>query len=203
MWHSAVSGLFAAAALVVALAGCGADTEPSARPDADQVRDVVQRFGQASARKDAETICRDLLADRLVQSVERIGLPCESALKRGLADVRQPSLRVLEVDVNGDRATALVRSSAAGQPTSEDRMGLVRQAGEWRILSLDGGESARTTTSTTPTITTQTTRPRTTTAPTRTTATTTTRTTTTTATAPTRTARTVTTPTRTTTTRGR
>ncbi len=194
MRHTAVSGLLAAAALAVAVAGCGADTEPNARPDADQVRDVVQRFGQASARRDAATICRDLLADRLVESVERIGLPCESALKRGLADVRQPSLRVLSVEVDGDRATALVRSGAAGQPTSEDRMVLVRQDAAWRILSLDGGEPARTTTSTTPTVTTKTTRPPTATMRTATTRTATTRTATT---------RTATTPTRTTTTRGR
>jgi len=162
-----VTYLTLATALVT---GCGADTEPASQPADQQVRTVVQRFGTASARRDVEAICRDLLSRRLVRSVESIGLPCETAMLKGLADVRDPTLRVLSVSVSGDRASALVRSRAEGQSVSEDRIELVREDDEWRIASLaagggGGAETTRTVTTPRRTVTTPT---RTVTTPTRT-----------------------------------
>ncbi|HMJ36061.1 MAG TPA: hypothetical protein VK501_19305 [Baekduia sp.] len=123
---------------VVALAGCGADEEGggSGLPDDQQVRAVVARFGVATQAKDYQTICDRLLADELVQSVESIGLPCESALQKGLADVRDPRLEIREVSLSGGRALVSVHSTAAGQPPSDDAVQLVKQHGEWRIASL-------------------------------------------------------------------
>jgi hypothetical protein len=152
-----------AAALLTAVAalaaGCGADQNGgdgggSGLPDDQQVRAVVARFGIATRAKDYQTICDRLLADTLVRTVESIGLPCESALQKGLADVQDPRLEIRQVSLGGGRALVSVHSTATGQPASDDAVQLVKQDGEWRIASLaepqGGATSATPPTSATP-----------------------------------------------------
>jgi hypothetical protein len=117
--------------LLVALSGCGGG--PS---DVDQVRVVVEGFGEATKAKDYQRLCDDLLSPKLVEEVERVGLPCEVALRQGLGEVRSPELTIGRIEVKGDNATADVRSSAAGEPPSRDVLELIRVADAWRIASL-------------------------------------------------------------------
>jgi hypothetical protein len=124
----------------VLAAGCGADREGPT--DEQQVRAVVARFGIASRAKDYQTICDRLLAETLVRRVEAVGLPCESALQRGLADVRDPRLQIRQVSMSGARALVSVHSTAAGEPPSDDAIQLVRENDEWRIASLAEPASA-------------------------------------------------------------
>ncbi len=119
--------LLAAAATV--FAGCGGES------DETKVRETLDRFADATARKDYQTIC-DLLSRDLVEEVRKVNLPCEVAFKRGLEDVERPSLRVQRVAVDGNTATATVRSSAANQQPSQDEVRLVKEAGQWRVASL-------------------------------------------------------------------
>ncbi|HEU4974780.1 MAG TPA: hypothetical protein VFT50_06785 [Baekduia sp.] len=134
-----------ALALAAAAAGCGADTEGG--DDARAVRDVVTRFGDATRTRDYQTICDQLLADSLRQKLEAIGLPCETALQKGLADVSDPHLEVRDVAVSGARALVSVHSTAAGQPPSDDAIQLVREDGEWHIASLASAGDPGTSTS--------------------------------------------------------
>jgi predicted small lipoprotein YifL len=127
----AVRALVSALALAL-LAGCGAESPP---PE-DQVRATVAAFGEATAAKDYQRLCDDILAPALVEDVERVGLPCEVALRQGLDEVRDPRLTVGGVRVQGDRATARVRTAAAGQEPSEDSLRLERVEGSWRVASL-------------------------------------------------------------------
>jgi hypothetical protein len=137
--------LLALAALGVVGAGCGADREGAAKvSDEQRVRAVVARFGVASATKDYQTICDRLLAEALVRSVESVGLPCESALQRGLSDVRDPRLQIRQVSLSGARALVSVHSTAAGQPPSDDAIQLVLEHGDWRIASLATPSSSTT-----------------------------------------------------------
>jgi hypothetical protein len=156
------------AALVGAatLAGCGADSEGGGGPDATtQVRAVVARFGVATRTHDYQTICDDLLADDLVNKIEAIGLPCESALSRGLGDVKSPTLTINDVSIAGARALVSIHTTAAGQPASDDALQLVRESNRWKIASLaaPAGGEATTETATTETATTATERATTTT----------------------------------------
>ena len=122
-----------AAALALALlAGCG-DQAP---PPEDEVRAAVTAFGEATAAKDYARLCDTLLSPSLVGEVESIGLPCEQALRQGLQDVEEPRLTVGAVRVDGERATAEVRSTASGQEPSRDSLELERVEGSWRIASL-------------------------------------------------------------------
>jgi hypothetical protein len=114
------------------LVGCG---EQGPTPQ-EQVRSTVAEFGRATAAKDYRTLCERLLAPELVEEVESIGLPCESALRRGLGGVREPRLTIGEITVRDDEATAEVRTSAAGEEPSQDTLELVNLDGSWKISSL-------------------------------------------------------------------
>lgn len=116
----------------VPLAGCG-DSEPS---DEEQVRQTVTTFARSVEAKDYKTLCDRVLAPKLIEEVEQIGLPCEVALERGLGEVEEPRLTVGTIEVDGEGATAEVRSSAAGQPPSRDTLKLERVGDSWRISSL-------------------------------------------------------------------
>jgi hypothetical protein len=107
------------------------------RPDRDDdalVRTALQRYEKASADKDYQALCDELLASSYVKRAAATGLPCEVALRTALEDVKNPTLEVLSVEVNGDRAAARVRGSAAGQVPGEDVYTLVREDDSWRIL---------------------------------------------------------------------
>jgi hypothetical protein len=120
------------ACLLALAAGCG---DGDGNPE-DDVRASLDRFAKATAAKDFQTLCDSVFAKGLVDQVNR-ELPCELALKNSsLGDAEKPSLEILSVKVDGERASARVRSSAANQPPSEDTVGLLKEQGEWRIISL-------------------------------------------------------------------
>jgi hypothetical protein len=114
------------------LAGCGS----SGPTDEQQVARTVTAFGQATAAKDYGALCTRILAPSLIRKVTAIGLPCERALAKGLGDVRSPALAIGAINVEGDRATADVRTSAAHQAPSRDTLRLERVGGAWRVASL-------------------------------------------------------------------
>jgi hypothetical protein len=116
--------------LVLAASGCGGSDQAAA------VRSTLTRFAQAAARQDYRTLCQQILAPSLIRNVERIGLPCEIALSRGLGSVRQPKLVVRSVKVNGDRATASVHTTAANQAPLDGTVELQRLGGRWHVSSL-------------------------------------------------------------------
>ncbi|MDX6718057.1 MAG: hypothetical protein QOJ63_311 [Solirubrobacteraceae bacterium] len=104
------------------------------RDDDKLVRAALARYEKASRDKDYQMLCDELFASSYVRQTAGSGLPCEVALRTALQDVRNPTLQVLSVEVNGDRALARVRGSAAGQVPGEDNYTLVRENGAWRIL---------------------------------------------------------------------
>jgi hypothetical protein len=121
-------------ALILGAVGlCGCGSGPS---DTEQVQAAVEAFGRATAAKDYQRLCDELLAPKLVEEVGSAGLPCEAALREGLGDVQAPTLTIGAIKVDGDNATAQVNSAARGQPPSRDTLQLVRVDDAWRIASL-------------------------------------------------------------------
>ena len=111
------------------VAACG-------RSDERAVRDTLDAFAEATARKDYQRLCDDLFSETLVEEVRRT-VPCEVALRNSsLDEARNPKLQVRRVRVDGDEASALVATSASNQPASEDTVRLVKEGDDWRILSL-------------------------------------------------------------------
>ena len=157
---------------LLVVAGCGADTEDGGGADATtEVRATVAKFGVATRTHDWQTICDDLLSKALVTKIVDVGLPCETAIEKGLGDVKNPTLQITDVSLAGARALVSIHTTAAGQEASDDALQLVKEEGEWRIASLaapEGGESTAapgttavpgsTSTATTKTATTKTTR---------------------------------------------
>ena len=134
---TAASALVSAMVLAVAgtlAAGCG-DSAPT--PD-QAVREKLTQFADATRERRYDRLCGDVLAPDLIEDVKRTGQPCPVALQRALGDVRDPQLTIGKVRVQGDRASAEVRTVAAGQEPSRDIVELVRIAGGWRISSLSG-----------------------------------------------------------------
>jgi len=117
--------------VLVLLAATGCGQEPPER-----VRSTVESFASASAQKDYQELCGEVLASDLVEEVESVGLPCEAALEIGLGGVREPTLEIVSIEVSDDQALARVRTGAAGERPSEDSIRLVREEGDWRIASL-------------------------------------------------------------------
>lgn len=124
-------------AAACALAGCGSGTS-----DAEAVRETVGAFAQATADKDYERLCDELLAPSLIESLDEIGLPCRVALEGSLGDVEEPRLVIGAITVDGDSARAEVRTSAAGQSPSRDTLELVRTEEGWRIAELGEAPAA-------------------------------------------------------------
>jgi hypothetical protein len=114
-----------------ALSGCGGGPT-----DEQQVRDTVDAFSKATAAKDYHTMCKRLLAPKLLEQVRQAGLPCEVALSKSLAAVKDPKLSIGRIAVDGSSATADVRTTAAGEQPSRDTLQLSRIGGRWRIASL-------------------------------------------------------------------
>lgn len=155
------AGLAPLALLLIALAGCGADTEDGGGSDASTaVRATVAKFGVATRTHDWQTICDDLLSPTLVSKIEDVGLPCETAVEKGLGDVKNPTLEITDVSIAGARALVSIHTTANGQEPSDDALQVVKEDGEWRIASLaapSGGTStAAPPSTTTPTTTTST-----------------------------------------------
>jgi Putative lumazine-binding len=122
----------APALALLILAGCG-DQGPT--PE-EQVRSTVAEFGRATAAKDYTALCDHILAPELIEDVESIGLPCERALRQGLGDVEDPRLTIGRIEIRDDKASAEVRTSAAGEEPSRDTLELVNVDGTWKISSL-------------------------------------------------------------------
>lgn len=140
-----------AAVLLCLLAAIAAGCGGRAPSDEEQVRDKLAELARATEDKDYKTLCTRVLSSDVLEGITQIGLPCEVALRNALGDVEDPQLTVGKVTVNGDRATADVRTTAAGQQPSRDRVTLVKVAQGWRVSSLSGGEAAAASPTPTPT----------------------------------------------------
>jgi len=123
-------GSLAILGLVMLLAGCGGGGGSS---DEDAVRSTLTGYAKAFATRDYQAICDRYLAPKLIDGVEQRGLPCEAAVRPAIKEAVKPVMAVRSVKVSGDTATAIVHSSAANQPPSDDTISLSRVHGTWYI----------------------------------------------------------------------
>ena len=71
-----------------------------------------------------------------MDKLKQVGLPCEVALQKSLANVKDPHITVGKVTVTDKLAKAEVRTSASGQRPSQDTVELIPVGDSWRISSL-------------------------------------------------------------------
>jgi hypothetical protein len=130
--------LIVLAALALTAAGCG-DSAPSGE---QQVRDTLATFSRAVEARNYQKLCDEVFAPKLLDGLQGIGLPCEIALRNSLGEVKDPRLTVGAVKVDGNKATAEVRTSAEGQTPSSDTIELQKIDGKWKVSALSGGGEA-------------------------------------------------------------
>ncbi len=144
------------AVLLAVPAGCG--SKPKQPDPKAEIRRTAEQFGAAFSRRDGAEICSELLTRRLRGLLQSGGLGCEAAIKEAAGGVQGARLEVLGAGVDSKTAGwATVRSTAAGQAPSTDRLRLALEDGRWRIAALDSSEPEGETTSTAATMTTATT----------------------------------------------
>ena len=124
------------ARLIVPLAILALIASACGRSPERDVRETLESFATATAKKDYQRLCDEIFAEELVEQVRRT-VPCEVALKNSsLDDAKEPKLTIKSIKVDGDTATAVVSSSAANQRASEDTVRLVKDGDAWRIAAL-------------------------------------------------------------------
>jgi ketosteroid isomerase-like protein len=117
----------ACAAALVAVTGCG-------ESDQEQAREVAQDYVDARNSSDFERVC-DLYSDRFKQELA-IGENCPAFVEEQTSGAAG-ELSVVDVRVNGDRATADLDITQGSEGPSRIALTLEREDDdEWRITGL-------------------------------------------------------------------
>ncbi len=128
--------LATAVVLALVLSACGAsgpDSESSFQGEQQQVAKVVDELASAGARGDAEKICTEILAKRLVAEVKAAGGDCETEMDRAISDASDYDLQVRSIKISGPNATAQVRQGADGEVAT---FSFVKEGGAWKASAL-------------------------------------------------------------------
>ena len=114
------------AVLALGLSACGGSdsSKPSGTPQ-EQITQVVDNLSTAGQRRDADRICKEILAKQLVDELKTAGGDCVTEMDRAIKDATDFDLTISQIKVTGNTATARVRQGEDG----EDRRVLVRQGG--------------------------------------------------------------------------
>ena len=119
--------------------GCGGGGSSKPQPisgAAKQVADVVQRLEKATETKNFAAICNDILASSARKQAG--GDACPAVLGARVRDVSHPRIKIESIEIDGPTAQAKVRTTATGQAPTTDVIRLVRENGEYRVISLGG-----------------------------------------------------------------
>ncbi|MGI9080690.1 MAG: hypothetical protein ACR2FZ_00200 [Thermoleophilaceae bacterium] len=133
---SCLAGVLLAGAV---LTGClpGSDPEPKNISGAPkQVADVIARLELVTRRQQFGELCNDLFTRSA--RLRAGGADCVQLLRATAKDVRHARIRLLEVKVQGERASARVRTVAEDQAAVEETIELQRERGRYRIAALRG-----------------------------------------------------------------
>ena len=124
---------------VLAVAGCGAQADPSSverfRGEERAVAQKVEDLQEAGEGRKPEDICSQILARSLVQRLEAGGGDCADEMEKAIDDADDYDLDVQDVTVSGTTATARVRRGTEGPPVT---MEFARENDQWRATSLGG-----------------------------------------------------------------
>jgi hypothetical protein len=125
-------GVFACAGLLVS---CGTSaSHKGARAPEQQVNDAVALLQRDLVTRNWADLCDQVLSSQA--RAQAGGADCPAFVSRGASGLRAARIRIRSIDVNGDRATAAVITSAAGQANVPETIELVREGGRFRVDSL-------------------------------------------------------------------
>ena len=124
---------------VLALAGCGAQSQPSSaekfQGEERAVAQKIEDLQEAGESRKPEDICSQILSRTLVTQLEAAGADCTDEMEKAIDDADDYDLNVQKVTVSGSTATATVKRGDDG-PT--ETMEFSKENGQWRATSLSG-----------------------------------------------------------------
>jgi len=127
-------------AVAVAVVGCGGTTSQDSakdfKGDEQAVAATIESLETAAGKKDAAKVCEQLLSKSLLAALEKKGTTCTTGVKEGFDDADSVDLKVEDVTISGQTATAKVTSGRTGSDQKSDTLNLVREATAWKISSL-------------------------------------------------------------------
>ena len=113
-------------------AGCGG----GGGSQSQTAQGAAQEYVQARNQGDAGKVC-ELYSAELIRQLHAAN--CEAFVREQSSGVAS-SLTLIDVQQNGDRATATISSSVAGQSgAGRLHITLEHQGGEWKVTALGGG----------------------------------------------------------------
>lgn len=120
----------------LAVTGCG---DSPAEENMSAAREAADRYVEALREGDGEAACEVLTRGAVDQLEDQSDKPCPEALTEvlgaeGAADGELDDLRVTDVNVAGDVATATIKGGPGGEVTNQ----MMRERGEWRLASPGG-----------------------------------------------------------------
>ena len=130
----ATAGFIAISALL-GLGACGAASSTGDFTGEEEVvATVVEDLQRYGSRREADSICDDLLTTELQNAVKAGNATCASELKKALNDSDAFELEVQDVTVTGTRATARVRGTDEGEGVLRT-LQFEKVGQDWRISS--------------------------------------------------------------------
>jgi hypothetical protein len=126
-----------AAVLALGLSACGSsdsDSKPSGTPQ-EQITKVVDNLSTAGQRRDAERICTEVLAKQLVEELKTAGGDCLTEMDRAIKDATDFDLKISQIKVTGNSATARVRQGEDGETAV---FSFVKEGNVWKASALGG-----------------------------------------------------------------
>ncbi len=131
-----LASLAAALVAVVAFAGCGGGDDP------EEVRATVRQFVEATNERDEDAFCGRLVTREFLEQVTgATGDDARDACKSQVRDLKRADvdlIRIEEVSIDGDKATATTLIQTQGQ-TRPQVFRLEKEDGDWRMASGGGG----------------------------------------------------------------
>jgi hypothetical protein len=131
-------GAAAATLLVAAAAGCGETASTgSFQGESHAVAQAIADFQSNVTAREQKKLCQNDLAAAVTARLTRGGGSCQAALKNQLLQIDATGLTIRSIAVNGNTATARVKSTYSGK-TRESTLTLVKEGGRWKIAGVGG-----------------------------------------------------------------
>ncbi len=124
--------------LVAALAGCGqAPTSANDFKGADKaVAQTIEDLQSNAQNRKPSATCRDVLSTELADKLKSSGSDCAGEIEKLTGDADDFELKVTDVTVTGNTATAKVKARRGDKKNATTTFSLVREDGDWRLNSL-------------------------------------------------------------------
>ena len=118
------------------LAGCGGEASSAGEFKGEQraVAEAVEEIQTAAERRDAEKLCRELLAKELRDRAAESGTSCDKEMEKAVEDADSFDLDVQKIEVSGTTAEVTV-SGDAGTERRSATVEMVKEDGRWRAAS--------------------------------------------------------------------